>query len=195
MDVKKGLANPRKQVERVIAVGQQAVYPALAETGDCDNGFGIVEFSNGKILTTHLGRTLSNGYEATTRLNGTKGHTVINGDCRINGVQIRDKYGVRTLSTQDAFQLHGKSFINDLVEFANAVLDGTTMSCAPEDALEAAKIGMALQHSFRSRLPVYFDEEGSPIIEQTTDMSHIANGVKATNGVHDLKVSNDIVTY
>ena len=84
----------------------------------------MVEFANGKILTTHLGRTLTNGYEATTRLCGTKGHTLINSDCRINGVEIRDAYGVRTLTTPDAFVLHARSFINDLAEFADAVLDG-----------------------------------------------------------------------
>ncbi|KAK9350905.1 hypothetical protein V1523DRAFT_49423 [Lipomyces doorenjongii] len=121
LDVKSGLKNPKKQVNRVTAVGQQAVYGELAKYGDCDNGWGLVEFANGKVLTTHLGRTLTNGFEGMTRVCGTKGHSVINGNSTINRVEVRDQYGVRTATTPDAFVLYDKSFLNDLAEFADAV--------------------------------------------------------------------------
>ena len=164
MDVKSGLTNPKKQVNRVIAMGQQAIYDDLAKYGDCDNGWGLVEFANGKILTTHLGRTLTNGFEGMTRVCGTKAHSVINGNSAINRVEIRDEHGVRTATTPDAFALYDRSFINDLAEFAAAVLDNKPLTCTPEDAYEAAKIATALQQSFRTRLPVYFDDNGSPIL-------------------------------
>lgn len=38
LDVEKGIDNPKKQVNRVVAMGQQAVYRDLAEFGDADNG-------------------------------------------------------------------------------------------------------------------------------------------------------------
>lgn len=38
LDVEKGIDNPKKQVNRVIAMGQQAVYRDLAKFGDADNG-------------------------------------------------------------------------------------------------------------------------------------------------------------
>jgi myo-inositol 2-dehydrogenase/D-chiro-inositol 1-dehydrogenase len=160
-------------------MGQQAVYGELAKFGDCDNGWGMVEFANGKVLTTHLGRTLTNGYEATTRLCGTKAHTIINSDCRLNGVEIRDSYGVRTLTTPDAFALHDKSFLNDIAEFADAVLDNKPLTCAPEDAYEAAKIATALQYSFRNGVPVFFDDEGMPIMQARNGK---VNGTNGTNG-------------
>ncbi|KAH6723032.1 NAD binding Rossmann fold oxidoreductase [Leptodontidium sp. 2 PMI_412] len=165
LDVKANLPNPKKQVNRVIAMGQQAVYGDLAKYGDCDNGWGMVEFANGKILTTHLGRTLTNGYEGATRVCGTKAHSVIGGNSTIDRVEIRDQYGVRAATTPDAFTLYDTSFINDLEEFAGAVLDNAPMSCSPEDAFEAAKIVTALQHSFRTRMPVYFDDSGLPIMD------------------------------
>lgn len=165
-------------------MGQQAVYPDLAKFGDCDNGFGMVEFANGKVLTTHLGRTLTNGYEASTRVCGTKAHTLINSDCRINGVEIRDAHGVRTLTTPDAFALHSKSFLNDIAEFAAAVLDGKPLTCTPEDAYEAAKIAAALQYSFRQGVPVYFDDNGLPIMDTPKSK---ANGT--TNGVTNGKIT------
>ena len=169
-------------------MGQQVIYSDLAKYGDADNGWGLVEFSNGKILTTHLGRTTTNGYEAGTRVHGTKGHTLIGANSTINRVEVRDTYGVRTASAPDAFTLYDKTFVNDLAEFANGILDGTPLSCTPEDAFEAAKIVTALQHSFRTGLPVYFDEEGLPIMEVVNS----GNSVKAlasevvnekTNGV------------
>ncbi|KFZ06248.1 hypothetical protein V501_07592 [Pseudogymnoascus sp. VKM F-4519 (FW-2642)] len=167
LDVKSGLTNPKKQVNRVIAMGQQAVYGELAKYGDCDNGWGMIEFANGKVMTTHLGRTLTNGFESTTRVCGTKSHAVINGNSTINRVEIRDSYGVRTATTPDAFILYDKSFINDLAEFSSAILDGTELTCTPDDAYEAAKIATALQYSFRNKVPVYFDDEGKPIMEVT----------------------------
>ena len=162
LDVKSNLKNPKKQVNRVIAMGQQAIYGDLAKYADCDNGWGMVEFANGKILTTYLGRTAADGFEDTTRLCGTKGHSVITGT---NNVSIRDAHGVRSVSVPDAFTFFEPTFVQDLAEFAAAVLDGKEMTCEPEDAFEAGKICIALQHSFRKGFPVYFDEEGLPIIE------------------------------
>ncbi|XRM48095.1 hypothetical protein ABZX51_011036 [Aspergillus tubingensis] len=147
-------------------MGQQAVYGELAKYGDCDNGWGLVEFANGKILTFHLGRTLTNGFEGMTRVCGTKAHSVINANSTINRVEIRDSHGVRTATTPDAFVLYDKSFIKDLEEFAAAVLDGEPLT---EDAYEAAKIATALQYSFRNGVPVYFDDNGLPIMEVAKD--------------------------
>lgn len=160
--MKSGLANPKKQVKRVIAMGQQAVYSDLAKYGDCDNGWGIVEFANGKILTTYLGRTLTNGFEDTTRLCGTKAHSVVTGT---SNVEIRDQHGIRSRCVPDAFTFFDATFLHDLAEFADAVLDNKPMTCEPGDAFEAGKICTALQYSFRQGIPVYFDEDGLPIME------------------------------
>ncbi|KAK9446873.1 NAD binding Rossmann fold oxidoreductase [Limtongia smithiae] len=165
LDVKSGLANPKKQVNRVIGFGQQAVYGELAKYGDCDNAWGIVEFANGKIMTTHCGRTLTNGYEGQSRVLGTKGHCVVNGNSSRHRVEMHDVYGVRTFSNPDPFVLYEKSFINDITDFVEGVLDGKPLVCDAQDAYEAAKICNALQYSFRKGQPVYFDDEGYPIMD------------------------------
>lgn len=146
-------------------MGQQAVYGDLAKYGDCDNGWGLVEFANGKVLTTHLGRTLTNGFEGMTRVCGTTGHSIINNNSAANRVEVRDSHGVRMATTPDAFALYEKSFLTDLAEFAGAILDDKPLTCAPDDAYEAAKIATALQYSFRNGVPVYFDDNGQPIME------------------------------
>ncbi|KAK5688072.1 hypothetical protein LTS10_000050 [Elasticomyces elasticus] len=195
LDVQAGLPNPKKQVNRVIAFGQQAVYADLAITGDADNAWGLVEFANGKILQTHLSRTITNGFEAATRVCGTKGHSIINGNSALDRVEIRDAYGVRTATTPDAFALYDKTFINDIAEFAGAVLDGAPLSCNPHDALEAGKIACALQHSFRTGEAVYFDDEGAPILRAPEYTK--ANGIKRDerpNGFHGINGSRALET-
>lgn len=162
MDVKSNLTNSKKQVNRVIAFGQVSVYKDLAKYDDADNAWGLVEFANGKIFKTYLGRTLTSGYEDTTRLCGTKGHSIISAN---SNVEIRDQFGIRTQGVPDAFTVFDTTFLADLAEFADAVLDGKPMTCQPEDAFEAAKVCVALQYSFRKRVPVYFDDNGLPIME------------------------------
>jgi myo-inositol 2-dehydrogenase/D-chiro-inositol 1-dehydrogenase len=75
------------------------VYTDLQKTQDADNGWALVEFANGKILTFHLGRTLTNGFERCTRVYGTKGSAVVNGNSTIDRVEVRDEHGVRTDTT------------------------------------------------------------------------------------------------
>ncbi|BEI82034.1 hypothetical protein CcaverHIS002_0211940 [Cutaneotrichosporon cavernicola] len=156
--------NPKKQVNRVFAVGQTAVYTALNEYKDADNGFAIVEFSNGKVLTFHIGRTLTNGFESATRVFGTKGSAIVNGNSTIDRVEVRDVHGVRTATTPDAFVLYDKSFVHDVAEFAECVLEDKPLSLNADDAYEAAKIAAALQYSFRNKVPVMFDDDGLPIM-------------------------------
>jgi myo-inositol 2-dehydrogenase/D-chiro-inositol 1-dehydrogenase len=55
LDVEKGIDNPKRQVNRVLAMGQQAVYSELAKFGDADNGNfwdRYPYFRKGRSLTT-----------------------------------------------------------------------------------------------------------------------------------------------
>ena len=171
-------------------MGQRTLYGALAEFEDFDNAWGIVEFANGKILTSHVGRTTAHGHEGSTRILGTKGHSLVDGVASQFQVEVRDEHGVRRAIPPDAFQLYDRSFPNDLAEFADAVLDDTPLSCRPEDAFEAAKITIALQHSMRVGQPIYFDDEGLPILTSKDKTSSVvSNGVKVTAPVNGVKGS------
>lgn len=93
---------------------------------------------------------------------GTKGHAVVSG---MSNVEVRDKHGVRKRTVPDAFQLFPETFLADVTEFVNAVLFDKPLACLAEDAFEAGKICTALQHSYRAGQPVYFDENGFPILD------------------------------
>ena len=81
---------------------------------------------------------------------------------------------MRTTTTKDPFELYEKSFVADLREFADVTLMAMEgkgrgewgLTCRPEDAWEAAKIGVALQESFRIGQAVEFGEDGMPVLRE-----------------------------
>ncbi|KIR28130.1 hypothetical protein I309_03127, partial [Cryptococcus deuterogattii LA55] len=56
------------------------------------------------------------------------------------------------------------AFVTEVNEFTSAVLDNKPVPVSVIDALEASKIATALTHSFKTNTPVFFDEEGEPIL-------------------------------
>lgn len=58
------------------------------------------------------------------------------------------------------------------MELAAAVLDNKPLARTPYDAYEAAKIATALQYLIRNGVPVYFDDDGLPIMEATKMNGH-----------------------
>ncbi|BEI82672.1 hypothetical protein CcaverHIS002_0305400 [Cutaneotrichosporon cavernicola] len=158
-------ASGKKEVQRVYGSGTNVRHPELAETGDCDNGMGIIEFSNGARAMIHLSRTAVHGHDTVTELFGTEGKAVVNGNPAINRLEIRDLHGVRSLSQPTYYERFKEAFVNELNTFVKVVLDDDKVPTPPEDALKAAQIAVALTHSFRTGVPVDFDEEGEPILK------------------------------
>lgn len=95
----KSLSNPKKQVTRVYATGQNVRHPELSNDGDCDNALAVVEYENGTQCTFHLSRTAMHGHDCFAEIFGTEGKVIVNGNPQINRVEIRDQHGVRTEST------------------------------------------------------------------------------------------------
>ena len=78
------LKNPQKQVTSVYATGLNVHHPDLAQTGDCDNGFTIIEFENGTKCIVHLSRTATNGHDAPCEVFGSKAKITVNWASRTN---------------------------------------------------------------------------------------------------------------
>lgn len=157
-------ASGKKEVTRVFGSGTNVRHPELSATGDCDNGMGIIEFANGARAMIHLSRTGIHGHDTVTELFGTEGKAVVNGNPSSNRLEIRDGHGVRSLSHPTYYERFKEAFVNELNTFVEVVLEDKKVPTPPEDALKAAQIAMALTHSFRTGLPVEFDEEGEPIL-------------------------------
>ncbi|GFZ51344.1 hypothetical protein JCM24511_09104 [Saitozyma sp. JCM 24511] len=157
------VAQPTKQVKRVIATGSIVAHPELKEQDDCDNALGIVEFANGATCTLHLSRTGMNGYESTVEVYGLEQKLTVETPDR-SRVKVADGKGRRFESTPKYIERFGEAFVNEMNAFAECCLDDKPVKTTPDDALQAAIIAKALTHSFRTGLPVEFDEQGEPKI-------------------------------
>ncbi|AFR94584.1 transposase subfamily [Cryptococcus neoformans C23] len=158
------LKYPKKQVTSVWATGLNAQHPELTQYGDCDNAICVVEYENGAKCNFHLSRTAIHGHDCFCEVFGTDSKLVINGNPNMNRVEIRDIHGVRMESTPTYYDRFRDAFISEVQTFCDVVLDDKPVPTPPQSALEAAKIAMALTHSFRTGKTVYFDNEGEAII-------------------------------
>lgn len=93
------LPNPKKQVNRVFALGQNVRHPELVKDQDADNALAIVEFANGKILQFHCSRTAMHGHDCVAEVFGTEGTAVVNANPALNRTEIKDVHGVRRIAT------------------------------------------------------------------------------------------------
>ncbi|WVQ73561.1 hypothetical protein IAR50_003139 [Cryptococcus sp. DSM 104548] len=165
LDVSNGIPNPLKQVTRVFASGHNIRHPELAQHNDVDNAIGFVEFENGGTLVLHLSRTAMHGHDCFAEVFGTEGKVIVNGNPQLNRVEIRDVHGVRSQSHPTYYERFKDAFVLEVNAFTDAVLDNKPAPVNSLDALEAAKIAVALTQSFRTGKPVYFDDKGDAILE------------------------------
>jgi myo-inositol 2-dehydrogenase / D-chiro-inositol 1-dehydrogenase len=54
------------------------MYPELKAINDVDNGYGMVEYDDGKAFMFHLSRTNIHGHDVQTEIYGDRGKFVIN---------------------------------------------------------------------------------------------------------------------
>jgi myo-inositol 2-dehydrogenase/D-chiro-inositol 1-dehydrogenase len=69
---------PHPKVLKAFASGTSIIFKGLSNYDDVDNGYGIVEYDNGKSFMFHLSRTNVHGHDVQTEIYGDKGKFVIN---------------------------------------------------------------------------------------------------------------------
>lgn len=84
-----GCPNPKKEVNKVYAIGQPVQHPELADMQDTDNGIGIIEFANGVNCVSHLGRIARNGHETYLEVYGTEARVNVNNVSNLSLWQLR----------------------------------------------------------------------------------------------------------
>ena len=138
---------------RVFASGMIAMYPALAEVGDIDNGLAIIEFEGGARAMLYASRTHALGQESSSEVIGTAGKLLIGAGAARDRVQIGDQHGVRQLAVDDFYPRFADAFRLELQAFVDACRGGPALPLTLADAAEATRIGQAITRSLKSGLP------------------------------------------
>ncbi|KAL9089125.1 MAG: hypothetical protein Q9165_005938 [Trypethelium subeluteriae] len=150
-------------VKSVAAFGITAVQPDLRKYNDVDNGVGVVEFWGGKIAYFYSSRMMAAGQHDMTEIIGTEGKLTINANPMSNLLEISDPAGVRREIPPHYYGRFEHAFVTEANEFTAACLDNTKLPFKLTAAVQAVKIGCALQESLNSGKKIFFDETGRRI--------------------------------
>ena len=152
-------------VKSVMAVGTTTRYPDLKKYGDVDNGVGIVEYWGGKIAYFYASRMMAAGQHDNTEIIGTHGKLTVNINASANLVEMHEASGIRKEIAQTYYDRFGPAFVTESNEFTEAILDNKKLPFKLAGALQAVKIGCALQEAYRTGKKLEFDENGNRIVE------------------------------
>jgi myo-inositol 2-dehydrogenase/D-chiro-inositol 1-dehydrogenase len=112
----------RAEVKRVLASGLITAHPELEAQGDCDNAFGIIEYTNGTTCTLHLSRTGMGGYDSLVEAYGM-GQKVTVGTPAQSALQIAD--GSRRVEGKPTYLARfADAFVREVQAFVDVCLDG-----------------------------------------------------------------------
>lgn len=151
------------RVKSVSAVGITAVQPALRKYGDVDNGVGVVEFYDERVAYFFSSRIMAAGQHDMTEIIGTKGKLSINANPLGTLVEMSEPTGIRREIPPHYYGRFSEAFVTEANEFTAACLDNTALPFKLSTAVDAVRIGCALQESLRSGKTIYFDQVGARI--------------------------------
>lgn len=147
-------------VKSVVSSGITAVQPELRKHNDRDNAVGIVEFYGGKIAYLYCSRMMAAGQEDSTEVIGTRGKLTVNAQPQLNHVTIYDSTGIRREIPAHYYGRFENAFVTEANEFTAACLDDTKVPVKLTGAVQAVKIGCALQEALITGKKIWFDETG-----------------------------------
>ena len=150
-------------VKSVYAVGITAVEPDLRQHKDVDNGVGVVEFWGGKIAYFYSSRMMAAGQHDMTEIIGTEGKLTVNANPYGTLVDMHEATGIRREIPQHYYGRFEHAFVAEANEFTACCLDDVKVPVKLAGAVQAVKIGCALQESMNSGKKITFDETGKRV--------------------------------
>lgn len=150
-------------VKSVYAVGITAVQPALRKHKDVDNGVGVIEFYGNKVAYVYSSRMMAAGQHDMTEIIGTEGKLSVNANPSNSLVEMHESTGIRREIQDNYYGRFYEAFVREANEFTDACLDNTKLPFKLSGAVQAVKIGCALQESLNSGKKIEFDETGRRI--------------------------------
>ncbi|KAK9387140.1 hypothetical protein V1515DRAFT_601924 [Lipomyces mesembrius] len=139
---------------RAYATGTTNVFPVFKEFGDVDDGLGLVDFADGKVVNVYGSRNNKHAHHSMTEVIGTKGRILINGQPRLYTIDISDEMGTRMEGAKSQMDLLAPAFKAEILAFRDWILDGAEPNFNLKDAAKAVSIGEALMASLKTKQAV-----------------------------------------
>lgn len=145
-------------VAEVYSIGNILAYPELETINDIDNAISTLKFENGTLGVIDLSRSGIYGYDIRTEILGTKGTLQI-GYLRETPLTVLKKEGVTHDTVPYFMERFEQSYIIQLKDFIQRVLDQQEPSVSIHDGQAALLVGHAADASFKSGNQVSIDNQ------------------------------------
>ncbi|UAL53217.1 inositol 2-dehydrogenase [Bacillus sp. CMF21] len=142
------------EVVEVFAKGAVLVEPAIGEAGDIDTAIITLKFANGALGVIDNSRRAVYGYDQRLEIFGDKGAAEVNNN-RATTVEVSTIDSVTKEKPLYFFlERYTQAYIDEVTEFAAAVLENHEVSCNGFDGLQAERIARAARQSLETGAPV-----------------------------------------
>ena len=148
------------EVAEVFAAAAVRVDPAIGEAGDVDTAVVTLRFENGVIGTIDNSRKAVYGYDQRAEVFGSGGSIRIENNHGNTAVVSTADHIRRDLPLHFFIERYADSYLAEVREFVDAVLDGGTVPVTGRDARYPVVIGMAARLSSEENRPVRVSEIG-----------------------------------
>lgn len=151
------------EVEEVYTLGAVNINPEIEQYGDVDTSIVTLRFANGVIGTIDNSRQAVYGYDQRCEVLGSGGSIQINNNFENSAVISNAKAVKRDLPLNFFMDRYTDSFIVELNEFCDAVLDEQPITCTGLDGRAPVVIALAAKKSFQESRPVKISEVDQPL--------------------------------
>lgn len=151
------------EVEEVYALGAVNIDPAFHDYDDVDTSIITLRFKNGVIGTIDNSRQAVYGYDQRCEVLGSKGSIQINNNYNNSAVISNDQAVSRDLPLHFFMERYTDSFITELDDFCDAVLNDTPVPCTGLDGRAPVVIALAAKKSYLEKRPVKISEVDIPL--------------------------------
>jgi len=137
-----------EEPETVYAIGGCYAHPEFAKSNDGDNVSCLMKFKNDSMAFLFAGRTAPHGYNVETEIIGTKGTLRIASVPQKNLVEILDNTGVRKECSENFLERFESSYVNEVQEFVNCILENRKPDVTVYDGTRVSEIAYRCKESF-----------------------------------------------
>lgn len=148
----------RSEVEEVYVLGAVNIMPEIADFGDVDTSIVTLRFKNGVIGTIDNSRQAVYGYDQRCEVLGSGGSIHINNNYQNSAVISNSTNVKRDLPLNFFMERYTDSFIVEMNEFCQAVLEDTSVPCTGLDGRAPVLMALAAKKSYQERRPVKLTE-------------------------------------
>lgn len=135
---------------KVWAIGGCYKHPEFGKYNDGDNVSALMKFKNGGMGFLFAGRTAPHGYNVESEIIGTEGILRIGSVPQKNLVEVLDNNGIRKECSQDFLERFKESYVNELKEFVDCLINNRKPEVTVYDGTNCTKVAYACKESFET---------------------------------------------